>query len=199
MGSAGEAGRRLWLQWVAANALGLAAGMALFGVLDDTVGELGDTGDAIAHLGGLPLAATVFGLCQWLILRRYAQRSAWGIVGAAIGLTLGYLGGFLIADGGADFVVGFALMGIGSGLVQWLVLRQRYMRSGWWAAASGAGFTIGAVVAVGIAVAGLGDRLGSGIVAYVALSSFFGLVAGAAGGGLTALVLSRLRMRATSA
>jgi len=199
MGNAGEAGLRLWLQWVAANALGLAAGMALFGVLDDTVGELGDTGDAIAHLGGLPLAATVFGLCQWLILRRYAQRSAWGIVGAAIGLTLGYLGGFLIADGGADFVVGFALMGIGSGLAQWLVLRQRYMRSGWWAAASGAGFTIGAVVAVGIAVAGLGDRLGSGIVGYVALISFFGLVAGAPGGGLTAFVLSRLRMRASSA
>jgi len=199
MGNAGEAGLRLWLQWVAANALGLAAGMALFGVLDDTVGELGDTGDAIAHLGGLPLAATVFGLCQWLILRRYAQRSAWGIVGAATGLTLGYLGGFLIADGGADFVVGFALMGIGSGLAQWLVLRQRYMRSGWWAAASGAGFTIGAVVAVGIAVAGLGDRLGSRIVAYVALISFFGLVAGAAGGGLTAFVLSRLRMRASIA
>jgi hypothetical protein len=78
-----ESGRRLWLRWVAANALGLGTGMALFGVLDDTVGELGDTGDAIAHLGGLPLAATVFGLCQWLILRRYARRSGWGIVGAA--------------------------------------------------------------------------------------------------------------------
>jgi hypothetical protein len=104
------AGRRLWLQWVAANALGLAAGMALFGVLEDTVGELGDTGDAIAHLGGLPLAASVFGLCQWLILGRYAHWSAWGIVGPARGLTLGYLGGFLIADRGADFVVGPALM-----------------------------------------------------------------------------------------
>ncbi len=90
-------------------------------------------------------------------------------------------------------------MGIGSGLAQWLVLRQRYMRSGWWVAASGAGFTIGGVVAVGIAVAVFGDRLGSGIVAYVALVSFFGLVAGAAGGGLTALVLGRLRMRASSA
>jgi hypothetical protein len=198
MVNAVEVDRRMWLYWVAANAIGLAAGMALFGVLDDTVGELGDTGDAIAHLGGLPLAATVFGLCQWLVLRHYAQRSGWGIVGAAIGLTLGYLGGFLIADGGADFVMGFALMGIGSGLAQWLLLRQRYERSDWWAAASGAGFTIGAVLAVGIAVAGLGDRLGSGVVAYVALVSFFGLVAGAAGGGLTAFVLSRLRLRASS-
>ncbi len=50
-----ETGRHFWLRWVAANALGLGAGTALFGVLDDTVGELGDTGDAIAHLGGLPL------------------------------------------------------------------------------------------------------------------------------------------------
>ena len=186
-----KSGRRLWLRWVAANALGLGAGMALFGVLDDTVGELGDTGDAIAHLGGLPLAATVFGLCQWLILRRYARRSGWGIVGAALGLTVGYLAGFLMADGGADFVLGFALMGIGSGLAQWLVLHRRYRRSGWWVAASGAGFTIGAVVAVGIAIAGLADRLGSGLVAYVALVSFFGIVAGVAGGRLTGLVLIR--------
>jgi len=199
MVNAVEADWRVWLQWVAANAIGLAAGMALFGVLDDTVGELGDTGDAIAHLSGLPLAATLFGLCQWLVLRHYAQRSGWGIVGAAIGLTLGYLGGFLIADGGADFVMGFALMGIGSGLAQWLVLRQRYERSGWWAAASGAGFTIGAVVAVGIAIAGLADRLGSGIVGYVALVSFFGIVAGAAGGGLTGFVLGRFRLRTARA
>jgi len=69
-----ETRRCLWLQWVVANALGLAAGMALFGILDDTAGEMGDTGDASAHLGGLPLAATVFVVCQWLILRRYAQR-----------------------------------------------------------------------------------------------------------------------------
>ncbi len=186
-----ETGRRFLLRWVAANALGLAVGMALFGVLDDTVGELGDTGDAIAHLVGLPLAATVFGLGQWLVLRRYAQGSAWGIVGAAIGLTLGYLGGFLLADGGADFVLGFALMGIGSGLAQWLVLRRRYTLSGWWVAASGAGFTIGAVIAVGIAIAGLADRLGNGTVAYVALVSFFGVVTGAAGGGLTGFVLIR--------
>jgi len=190
-----ETRRGLWLQWVVANAVGLAAGMALFAVLDDTVGELGDTGDAIAHLGGLPLAGTVFGVCQWLILRRYAQRSAWGIVGAAIGLTVGYLGGFLVADGGTDFLVGFALMGIGSGLAQWLVLRRRYRHSGWWAAASGAGFAIGGVVAVGLAVAGLADRLGSGIGGYVALVTFFGIVAGAAGGGLTGLVFGRLRMR----
>ena len=59
-----ETRRRLWLHWVVANALGLAAGMALFGILDDTAGEMGDTGDAIAHLGGLPLAATVFVVCQ---------------------------------------------------------------------------------------------------------------------------------------
>jgi len=194
-----ETPRSLWLPWVAANALGLAGGMALFGVLDDTVGELGDTGDAVAHLGGLPLAATVFGLCQWLILRRFVQRSAWGIVGAAVGLTLGYVGGFLIADGGTDFVVGFALMGIGSGLAQWLVLRRHYRRSGWWVAASGAGFAIGAMVAVGIAIAGLADLFGSGIVGYVALVSFFGIVAGAVGGGLTGFVFGRLRLRTVSA
>jgi hypothetical protein len=103
-----------------------------------------------------------------------------------------------VADGGTDFAVGFALMGIGSGLAQWLVLRRRYWGSGWWAAASGAGFTIGAMVAVGLAVAGLADRLGSGIGGYVVLVSFFGIVAGAAGGGLTGLVFGRLRTRTAS-
>ncbi len=188
-------GRRLFLQWVAANAFGLAIGEALFGVLDATVGEKGDTGDAIAHLGGLPLAAVVFGVCQWLVLRKYVRHSAWSVVAAAVGLTVGYLVGFVLADGGVDFVLGAALMGIGSGVAQWIVLRRQYQRAGWWVAASGAGFTIGAVVAVGIAIAGLGDALGSGVFGYVILVSFFGLVAGAAGGGLTGLVLVRLAPR----
>ena len=176
--------------WLAANVFGLAAGLALFGVLDSTVGEMGDTGDAIAHVGGLPLAAAVFGFGQWLVLRRFVRRSAWGIVGAALGLTVGYIGGFLVADGGTDFVVGLALMGLGSGVVQWLVLRQQYRGAGWWAVASVAGFTIGGAVAVGAAIAGLGDRLGSGVLGYVALVTFFGIVAGAAGGGMTGRVLT---------
>jgi hypothetical protein len=119
-----SSGACLWLAWVAVNALFLAAGQAAFGILDETVAEQGEVGDAIAHL-------------------------------------VGYLAGFAIADGGADTVLGFALMGVATGLVQWLVFHRQYDGSGWWAAASGVGFSVGGVLAVGAAVAGLGDALGA--------------------------------------
>jgi hypothetical protein len=191
-----SSGTRLWLAWVAVNALFLAAGQAAFGVLDETVGEQGEVGDAVAHLVGLPLAAAIFALGQWLILRRYVRRSGWAAAGSIAGLTVGYLAGFAIADGGADTVLGFALMGVGTGLVQWLVLRRQFEGSGWWAAASTVGFSVGGILAVGAAVAGLADALGGSAAAYVILVTIFGIVGGVVGGTLTGAVLVRLAAKA---
>jgi hypothetical protein len=192
-GSSERPGRGWWLRWVAANAIGLAIGQAAFAVVDDTIGEMGDAGDAVAHLGGLPVAGVIFGLSQWLAIRRYVPGAAWAIPAAAVGLTVGYIGGFLLGGGGVDSVFGFFLMGTATGLVQWLVMRRTYEGSGWWAAASAVGFLLGALVALGVAIAGLAAALPAGIAGFVLLLVFFGLVDGAIGGALTGAVFVGLK------
>ncbi len=185
----GPGGRALWLRWVIASTLGLAVGQVLFAMLDATIGDMGDLGDGIAHYVGLPLAGAAFGFAQWRVLRRFVERSAWGIVAGAIGLLVGYVLGFLLAGPPIDFVLGYVFMGTAAAIAQWLALRRRVARSGWWIPASAGAFVAGAIAAVGAAVAGLGDALGSGEVSFVILVLVLGLIVGSISSALTGAVL----------
>jgi len=163
---------------VIASTLGLAAGQGLFSLLDATVGDMGELGDGIAHYVGLPLAGAAFGFAQWRVLRQFAERSAWGILAGAIGLLVGYVLGFVLAGPPIDFLLGYVFMGTAAAIAQWLALRRRVARSGWWIPASTGAFIVGGIAAVGVAVAGLGDALGSGEVAFVILVLVLGLIVG---------------------
>ncbi len=185
----GPGGRALWLRWVIASTLGLAVGQVLFAMLDATIGDMGELGDGIAHYVGLPLAGAAFGFAQWRVLRRFVERSAWGIVAGAIGLLVGYVLGFLLAGPPIDFVLGYVFMGTAAAIAQWLALRRRVARSGWWIPASAGAFVAGAIAAVGAAVAGLGDALGSGEVSFVILVLVLGLIVGSISSALTGAVL----------
>jgi hypothetical protein len=182
---AGRGGRALWLRWVVASTLGLVAGQLLFAVLDATVGDMGDLGDGIAHYVGLPLAGAAFGFAQWRVLREFVERSEWGIIGGAIGLLVGYILGFVLTGPPIDFLLGYVFMGTAAAIAQWLALRRRVVRSRWWVPASAGAFIAGGIAAVGVALAGLGDALGSGEVSFVILVLILGLIVGAISSAIT--------------
>jgi len=185
----GPGGRALWLRWVIASTLGLAVGQVLFAMLDATIGDMGDLGDGIAHYVGLPLAGAAFGFAQWRVLRQFVERSAWGIIAGAIGLLFGYVLGFLVVGPPIDFLLGYVFMGTAAAIAQWLALRSNVGRSGWWIPASVGAFIVGAIAAVGAAVAGLGDALGSGEVAFLILVLILGLVVGVISSAITGAAL----------
>jgi hypothetical protein len=188
----GPDGSALWLRWVIASTLGLAAGQLLFALLDATIGDMGELGDGIAHYVGLPFAGATFGFAQWRVLRRFVEGSAWGVVAGAIGLLVGYIVGFALAGPPIDFLLGYVFMGTATAIAQWLALRRRVARSAWWIPASAGAFIAGGIAGVGAAVAGLGDALGSGEVSFVILVLILGLIVGAISSALTGAVLLRV-------
>lgn len=92
-------------------------------------------------LGVLP------GTLQWLLLRRQIPCTGWWPVASTLGLVAGIgLALFPMNMAGVDgpqvaplFALGFALMGAAPGTLQWLLLRRKVPRAGWWVPASSAG------------------------------------------------------------
>jgi len=141
----------LWFSWLLANA---AAG-AVLGILN-------------VVLGGFPFMALlfgcVFGLVQWLVLRRHLSKAGRWVSASALGGPVGFYLSMevvlpAVAPGFASlnvsqeelaydavlFLVFWAVMGV----AQWLVLRRQVQRALWWAvlsAISGAGFGVVAAI-----------------------------------------------------
>jgi hypothetical protein len=94
----------------------------------------------------VPLLGLIAGLLQYPLLRRYLPRMGWWI-GAT---TLGWLSAtaiiFFLTEGltmNANWFVFWiipALIGGSVGFAQWLVLRRRVARAGWWIPATMAGW-----------------------------------------------------------
>jgi len=190
--------------WISANALGLGVGMALFAAIAEGMEQSGilgspELGDKVGHLIGLALAGALFGLMQWSVLRRYISQTGWGALGSAVGLTVGYIGGYIMGGPPFDFILAPALAGLLGGIAQWFALRRHVAGAGWWAPASALGFLIGGIAGTAIAILGLGDALGGGYLAWIALNGVVYLVAGAIGGAITASVLMRLLRRSAAA
>jgi hypothetical protein len=98
-----------------------------------------------------PLIALVTGYLQYLWLRRYLPRMGWWLAATALGLLVGLFGSSLlsrISYGTLDVQsVWFAILVTGfvggsMGLAQWLVLRQRVHRAGWWIVANALGWGV---------------------------------------------------------
>ena len=133
-GAAHRGDARQWfaVQWVLANAAGVAASMAI----TKAIGPIG-----FACLGIIP------GVLQWLLLRREVPGLGWWAAMSSAGLALGFFLAMLPMNmAGVDgpqvaplFTLGFGLMGAVPGFLQWLLLRRRVPRSGWWVLASGVG------------------------------------------------------------
>ncbi len=166
-------GRRVWLGWVVASAVGLAVGFAVyFPLVLYFASDLGTVQRILlAAVGGTFFGASL-GTAQWLFLRKRSFRpGGWflatlvaGTVGGTLALVAGDVagnsGGFFFAIAVGGFVFG-ALIGTG----QWLVLRPKLSQAGWWVLAS----TVGLAASLGT-----GNSLGEAL--YYALNGVLGEV-----------------------
>ncbi len=197
-------GRGTWAMWVLASAAGLAVGEAAFGVFSETMGHggwlgpEGGFGDMVAHTLGLLISGALLGILQWLVLRPYAGRAGWLVVGNGVGLAAGFLLGWVLGGFPFDFLVGALLLGLGGGIAQWLALRRHIGGTARAIPASTLGFGLGGVAAI-LVILPLGDALstalGGGVLSFAMIVGIIGAIAGAVGGIVTGGVLVRLLNR----
>jgi hypothetical protein len=191
-------GKNFLLQWVLANVVGLTLAMMSLVIVDRVGGDDGGLADGLSHLIGLALAGVVIGILQWRVLRRLIQGAAWGILASGIALPVGFIIGYALGGPPIDFFGSFVLLGILSGITYWLVLRRRTAGAGWYILASNAGWFLGGVVVILVALT-LGDAVGAVIadetIGYLAILSLIGIAGGLVGGTMTGIALSRLLLR----
>jgi hypothetical protein len=134
------------------------------------------------------------GYFQWVVLReRIAGAGLWGLASAlGFGLAIGAL---IAPSTDETFAVAGLLMaaifGVSSGILQWLILRRKVQRAGWWLLANLLGSWVGAI---GAPVAGVifdAGNWGLGVLT-------FGLVFGAGNGAITGAALLWLLRQSSS-
>jgi hypothetical protein len=93
----------------------------------------------------VPVVGLLTGVLQYGLLRRYLPRMGWWVLATTGGWLLG---GLLIAiptwlnwtEGSIDLDLAFILMGLAIGAGQWLLVRRRLSRAGWWIGANVVGW-----------------------------------------------------------
>jgi hypothetical protein len=178
-------GRGYWLAWFLASVMGFGMGAILgvsfaYGVFNrdpfDTV--MGATLGTVMGATG--------GYFQWVVLReRIAGAGLWGLASA---LGFGSAMAALIAagpgenDSMAGVVILGSVFGVVSGILQWLILRWKVPRAGWWLIANLLGSLTGAIA---IPIAAALSETGNWGPAVMT----FGLVFGAGNGAITGTAL----------
>lgn len=179
-----------WLRWMLASFLGFAMG----GVLGGVTLYVFAFGEGFA---GLIVFGAIFGAAggtmQWLVLRRNVNQTGGWVLATAIGCTLAGIGTELVlrrlpfSDAFIALYAFAAMAGIGEGILQWLVLRRKVARAGWWVLASILGLTVGMGIGGPIAIT-LGQA-GSAIEASIVAGVLFGLGVGAIPGAVLVWLL----------
>ena len=180
------ASRAFWLQWMAATAVGLAAGMAtLFAGLGAALRT------APPLLFGVVLGSvlgTACGTAQWLVLRRRVRGAGMWVPATVAAWALFWALNMAGAFGQGSGVGGRVLEGLGHGalfggllgVAQWWVLRGTARGARWWVPASVVGWAVSAA---------LGDGLKAALGGEGPIDLAVGLAAGAA---VTGACLGRL-------
>ena len=178
---------RFWLWWVLASTVGWAVG----GGLSGSLGSI-----QVGYVGGMTVGAAGAGMLQWLVLRQRIDRAGWWVLATALASAI--VGALIVAvgvGGGRNWnltwsadpgrvVVGLAGMGLfgaALGALQWLVLRRRIARAGWWVLAGGMGWITGAPLGavLGGGLSGVLGWSGSGAIDWALTWGGVGVVYGA--------------------
>jgi len=125
--------------------LGLLLGAAVSGALGVAESKAsGGVGYNTVFEGGIVfgiVCGSVVGIAQWIVLRKRASRSAWWILASAVGWAMGLIACKALGEIIGTAVYG-AVFGTVTGTTQWIVLRSRVHRSGWWILASAVGWIV---------------------------------------------------------
>lgn len=177
-------GRGYWLAWFLASATGYGMGALLglffaYGIFDR---------DPFDILMGVTLGTVMGatgGYFQWVVLReRLAGAGLWGLASAlGFGLTMGTI---IAADIGENYAMAGVLIGsifgVVGGILQWLILRRKVSRAGWWLLANLFGSLFGAIA---LPIASVIFAVGKWELGVMT----FGLVFGAGNGAITGAAL----------
>ncbi len=203
-------GGAFWLKWVLAYAITLAISVVpafIYPGVNEAIGAtLGRNAAAtivsmLALLSGI-LIAILAGMLQWLVLRQHVRwANQWWLA-----TSVGWIAGGFLAPYAAFAVLGARpptlsfnavtapVSAAVVGILQWLVLRRRVRRAGWWVLASIASWVIGERLGLYV---GFELAMRAGGAAYVfgqdlasiAFSASFEAVIGAMAGSMTGIVL----------
>lgn len=165
--------RTLWLRWVAANAIGELLGLgATFAVIALVFSRLADQQGSgiilvlfLVAVASGAIEATLVGLAQWWAMSPWfpaITRRAWWLatlIGALVAYVLGYLPSTLMNLGQQAsqapateppqgiillFAVGLgAIAGMVLSSAQWLAMRNKVARAGWWIPANMLAWMVG--------------------------------------------------------
>jgi hypothetical protein len=187
-------GADFWLAWILTSMIGFGVG-ALLGM--HVAYGLFDRDGFAAPLGitlGIVMGATG-GYMQWVVLREKVERVGWWVLASILGFAVA--GSALgTIDVNENYVMAgilfAAIFGVAAGIMQWLVLRQKVVRSGLWILASIFGSLVGSI---GVPVAGLiSDRTDN----YDLSTMVFGALLGAGLGIITGAALVWLLRQSSS-
>jgi hypothetical protein len=162
-----------WLGWVVASTVGIILGLILGFGLGLTIGGFdNEFGVLRTILGEFMFGAAIgfgVGILQWLVLRRRVSGVGWWVLASTAGLAGARGGAAALASGNSEvlgsyawLVAAMALGGAVTGILQWLVLRGKVSRAGWWVLASTVGWALGfAVMDAGAELVGVDCILGA--------------------------------------
>ncbi len=135
----------LWFQWIVATTMGWILGQFLF--------------------PGMALVVTGLGIAilQWLILQHRISRAWRWLVATNVGWLLSGVIALVAVPVELEFLLVGPLFGAGTGIAQWLVLRQEVHWAGWWIVISTLAWTTGLAVLPGIFLSGIMAGIPTGI------------------------------------
>ena len=174
-------GRGYWLAWVLASIMGFGMGALLglyfaYGLFDR------DPFDIIMGLTLGTVMGATGGYFQWFVLReRIAGAGLWWLASAlGVGLAMSAV---VAANTGENYaMVGVligSVFGVAGGILQWLILRRKVSRAGWWLLANLLGSLVGGIA---IPVASVIFEAGQWVLGVMTLGFVFGVGNGAVTG-----------------
>ena len=131
------------LLWTLATVIGSMAGFGVGKVLQNAIWR-GLPGHSTVCM---VFAGTSIGLLHSLVLRREMSGAGWWVLASTVGLPIGLALGGAAGSALQSPSVQPILVAPSIGAVQWLVLRRRVARAGWWILASMLGWGGGAAIA----------------------------------------------------